>query len=221
MFIRLSSWAYVITGGALVVVVVIAAVEVTAPIVPVVVNGLRFKAKPEAAVPVAVLVAAAVVPGGFNPNPVVPRPIVPVEGAPSVRPVLVDEAGAEELAIDANSTGPVEPRRGAVLAAVVVDAVVVTPSLLPKDRVGPWLVLEVSVAVGAPVAAVEINDPKFRPEDCPPRLKGAAAGWAVLPKLVVVVVAAAAGAAPKVNPVGAACGAAVLVAPMLKPVVPA
>lgn len=28
---------------------------------------------------------------------------------------------------------------------------------------GPWLVLAVSVAVGAPVAAVEINDPKFRP----------------------------------------------------------
>lgn len=34
-------------------------------------------------------------------------------------------------------------------------------------------------------------------------------------------VAAAAGAAPKVNPVGAACRVAVLAAPMLKPVVPA
>lgn len=29
---------------------------------------------------------------------------------------------------------------------------------------GPWLVLAVSVAVGAPVAAVETKDPKFRPE---------------------------------------------------------
>lgn len=62
---------------------------------------------------------------------------------------------------------------------------------------------------------------RHSPEGCPPRLKGAAAGWAVLPKLAVVVAAAAAGAAPKVNPVGAACGAAVLVVPMLKPVVPA
>lgn len=34
----------------MVVVVVMAAVEVTAPIAPVVVNGLRFKAKPEAEV---------------------------------------------------------------------------------------------------------------------------------------------------------------------------
>lgn len=34
--------------------------------------------------------------------------------------------------------------------------------MLPKDRVGPWLVLVVSVAAGALVAAVEGNDPKFR-----------------------------------------------------------
>lgn len=37
------------------------------------------------------------------------------------------------------------------------------PSLVAKDRAGPWLVLAVSVAVGALVAAVEVNDPKFRP----------------------------------------------------------
>lgn len=61
--------------------------------------------------------------------------------------------------------------------------------------------------------------PRHSPEDCVPRLKGAA-GWAVVPK-VAAVVAAAAGAAPKVNPVGAACRVAVLAAPMLKPVVPA
>lgn len=47
----------------------------------------------------------------------------------------MDEAGAEELAIDANSTGPVEPRRGAVLAAVVVDAVVVTANRSSADDV--------------------------------------------------------------------------------------
>lgn len=35
--------------------------------------------------------------------------------------------------------------------------------MVPKDRAGPWLVLVVSVAVGALVAAVEDNDPKFRP----------------------------------------------------------
>ena len=35
--------------------------------------------------------------------------------------------------------------------------------MVPKDRAGPWLVLVVSVAVGALVAAVEGNDPKFRP----------------------------------------------------------
>lgn len=35
--------------------------------------------------------------------------------------------------------------------------------MVPKDRVGPWLVLAVSVAVGALVAAVDGNDPKFRP----------------------------------------------------------
>lgn len=35
--------------------------------------------------------------------------------------------------------------------------------MAPKDRVGPELVLVVSVAVGALVAAVEVNDPKFRP----------------------------------------------------------
>lgn len=34
--------------------------------------------------------------------------------------------------------------------------------MVPKDRAGPWLVLVVSVAVGALVAAVEGNDPKFR-----------------------------------------------------------
>lgn len=49
--------------------------------------------------------------------------------------MLVDEAGAEELAIDANSTGPVEPSRGAVLAAVVVDAVVVTANRRSVDDV--------------------------------------------------------------------------------------
>lgn len=200
-------------------VVVIAVVEVTAPMAPVVVNGLRFKAKLEAEVLVAVLVAAAVVPGAFKPNPEVPRPVVPVEGAPSERPVVVDEVGAEELAIDANKVGPVEPRREAVVVAAVVEAVDVTPSLFPKGRVGPWLVVAVSVAVGALVAVVEVNDPKLRPEDCVPRLKGAA-GWAVVPK-VAAVVAAAAGAAPKVNPVGAACRVAVLAVPMLKPVVPA
>lgn len=35
--------------------------------------------------------------------------------------------------------------------------------MVPKDRAGPWLVLAVSVAVGALVAAVDGNDPKFRP----------------------------------------------------------
>lgn len=29
---------------------------------------------------------------------------------------------------------------------------------------GPWLVVAVSVAVGALVAVVEVNDPKLRPE---------------------------------------------------------
>lgn len=194
-----------------------AAVEVTAPIAPVVVNGLRFKAKPEAEVVlVAVLVAAAVVPGAFNPNPSVPRLAVPVEGAPSERPVVVDDVGAEELAIDANNVGPVEPRMEVVVVEAVVAAVDGTPSLVPKDRAGPWLVLAVSVAVGALVAAVDGNDPKFRPEDCPPRLKGVV-DWVAAPK-VAAVVAAAAGAVPKVNPVGAACGAAV---PMLKLAVPA
>ena len=40
------------------------------------------------------------------------------------------------------------------------------PSLVPKDRVGPWLVLAVSVAAGAlvaAVAAVEDNVPKLTP----------------------------------------------------------
>lgn len=185
---------------------------------PVVLNGFRFKAKPEAEVVlVAVLVVvAAVVPGTFNPNPSVPRLAVPVEGVPSERPVVVDDAGAEELATDANNVGPVEPRMEVVVVAAVVAAVVVTPSLVPKDRVGPWLVLAVSVAVGALVAAVEVNDPKFRPADCPPRLKGVV-DWVTAPE-VAAVVAAAAAAVPKVSPEGAACGAAV---PMLKPVVPA
>lgn len=200
------------------VVVVMAAVEVTAPVAPVVVNGLRFKAKPEAVVvPVAVLVVAAlVVPGAFNPNPSVPRLAVPVEGAPSERPVVVDDAGAAELATDANKVGPVEPRTEVVLVEAVVAAVDVTPSLAPKDRAGPELVLVVSVAVGALVAAVEVNNPKFRPVLCPPRLKGAA-DWVAAPK-VAAEVAAAAGAAPKLSPAGAVCGAA---APMLTLAAPA
>lgn len=38
------------------------------------------------------------------------------------------------------------------------------PSLFPKGRVGPWLVVAVSIVVGAAlVAAVEVNDPKVRP----------------------------------------------------------
>lgn len=200
------------------VVVVMAAVEVTAPVAPVVVNGLRFKAKPEAVVvPVVVLVVAAlVVPGAFNPNPSVPRLAVPVEGAPSERPVVVEDAGAEELATDANKVGPVEPRTEVVLVEAVVADVDVTPSLAPKDRVGPELVLVVSVAVAALVAAVEVNDPKFRPVLCPPRLNGAA-GWVAAPKLAAEV-AAAAGAAPKLSPVPAGCGAA---APTLKVAAPA
>lgn len=51
---------------------------------------------------------------------------------------------------------------------------------------------------------------------CPPRLKGAA-DCVAAPK-VAAEVAAAAGAAPKLSPVGAVCGAAV---PMLKLVAPA
>lgn len=184
---------------------------------PVVVKGLRFKGNPEAEVVlVAVLVAAAVVPGTFNPKPSGPRVAVPVEGAPSERPVVVDDVGAEELATDANNVGPVELRMEVVVVEAVVAAVDVTPSLLPKDRAGPWLVLVVSVAVGALVAAVEVNDPKFRPADCPPRLKGAVD--CVAAPAVAAVVAAAAAAVPKVSPAGAACGAAV---PMLKLAVPA
>lgn len=142
------------------VVVVVAAVEVTAPMAPVVVNGFRFKGKPEAeVVPVAVLVVAAVVPGTFNPKPSVPRlavPVEPVEVAPSERPVVLEEAGAEEVATDANKEGPVEPSTEVVLVVeAMLAAVDVTPSLVPKLRVGAWLVLVVSVAVLVLVAAVE------------------------------------------------------------------
>lgn len=36
--------------------------------------------------------------------------------------------------------------------------------MFPKGRVGPWLVVAVSIVVGAAlVAAVEVNDPKVRP----------------------------------------------------------
>lgn len=204
------------------VVVVMAAVEVTAPMAPVVVNGFRFKAKPEAeVVPVAVLVVAAVVPGVFNPKPSVPRvavPVEPVEVAPSERPVVVVEVEAEEVATDANKEGPVEPSTEVVLVVeAVVAAVDVTPSLVPKDRVGAWLVVVVSVAVVVLVAAVEGSAPKVRPVGCPPRLKGTAAGVAA-PRVAVLVVAAAAGAVPKVSPADVACGAAV---PMPKPAVPA
>lgn len=199
-----------------------AAVEVTAPMAPVVVNGFRFKAKPEAeVVPVAVLVVAAVVPGTFNPKPSVPRgavPVEPVEVAPSERPVVVVEVEAEEVATDANKEGPVEPSTEVVLVVeAVVAAVDATPSLVPKDRVGAWLVLVVSVAVVVLVAAVEGSAAKVRPVGCPPRLKGAAAGVAA-PRVAVLVVAAAAGAVPKVSPADVACGAAV---PMPKPAVPA
>lgn len=194
------------------------AVEVPAPMAPVVVNGLRFKAKPEAeVVPVAVLVVAAVVAGAFNPNPSVPRLAVPVEGAPSERPVVVDVVSAEELTIDANNVGPVEPRMEVVVVAAVVAAVDVTPGLVPKDRAGFWLLLVVSVATGALVAAVEVNDPKFRPAGCPPRLKGVV-DCVAAPKVAAAVVAAAAGAVPKVKPVAAGCGAAV---PMVEVDVPA
>lgn len=205
------------------VVVVMAAVEVTAPMAPVVVNGFRFKGKPEAeVVPVAVLVVAAVVAGTFNPNPSVPRlavPVEPVEVAPSERPVVVAEVAAEEVATEANSVGPVEPSTEVVLVLLeaVVAAVDVTPSLVPKDRVGAWLVPVLSVAVLVLVAAVKGSDPKVRPAGCPPRLKGAADGVAA-PRVAVLVVAAAAGAVPKVSPVDVACGAAV---PMLNPAVAA
>lgn len=199
-----------------------AAVEVTAPMAPVVVNGFRFKGKPEAeVVPVAVLVVAAVVPGTFNPNPSVPRlavPVEPVEVAPSERPVEVEEAGAEEVATEANNEGPVEPSTELLLVVeAVLAAVDVAPSLVPKDRVGAWLVPVVSVAVVVLVAAVEGSAPKVRPVGCPPRLKGAADGVAA-PRVAVLVVAAAAGAVPKVSPADVACGAAV---PMPKPPVPA
>lgn len=198
-----------------------AAVEVTAPMAPVVVNGFRFKGKPEAeVVPVAVLVVAAVVPGTFNPKLSVPRlavPVEPVEVAPSERPVVV-EAGAEDVATDANNEGPVEPSTEVLLVVeAVVAAVDVTPGLVPKDRVDARLVLVVSVAVVVLVAAVEGSAPKVRPVGCPPRLKGVAAGVAA-PRVAVLVVAAAARAVPKVIPEDAACGAAV---PMLKPPVPA
>lgn len=206
------------------VVVVMAAVEVTAPMAPVVVNGFRFKGKPEAeVVPVAVLVVAAVVPGTFSPKPSVPRlavPVEPVEVAPSERPVVVvvDEAGAEEVATDANNVGPVEPSTEVlVVLEAVVAAVDVAPSLAPKDRVGAWLVLVVSVAVVVLVAVVEGSAPKVRPVGCPPRLKGVADGVAA-PRVAVLVVAAAAGAVPKVSPADVACGAAV---PMLNPAAPA
>lgn len=203
-------------------VVVVAAVEVTAPMAPVVVKGFRFKAKPEAeVVPVAVLVVAAVVPGTFNPKPRVPRLAVPVEAvevAPSERPVLPEEAGAEEGATDANNEGPVEPSTEVLLLVeAVLAAVDVTPSLVPKDRVGAWLVLVVSVAVLVLVAAVEGSCPKVTPVGCPPRLKGAADG-AAAPRVAVLVVAAAAGAVPKVSPADVACGAA---APTPSPAAPA
>lgn len=199
-----------------------AAVEVAAPMAPVVVNGFRFKGKPEAeVVPVAVLVVAAVVPGTFNPNPSVPRlavPVEPVEVAPSERPVEVEEAGAEEVATEANNEGPVEPSTELLLVVeAVLAAVDAAPSLVPKDRVGAWLVPVVSVAVVVLVAAVEGSAPKVRPAGCPPRLKGAADGVAA-PRVAVLVVAAAAGAVPKVRPADVACGAAV---PMPKPPVPA
>lgn len=39
------------------------------------------------------------------------------------RPVVVDDVGAEELAIDANNVGPVEPRMEVVVVEAVVAAV--------------------------------------------------------------------------------------------------
>lgn len=46
---------------------------------------------------------------------------------------MVDEVGAEELAIDANKVGPVEPRREAVVVAAVVEAVDVTTNRKSGD----------------------------------------------------------------------------------------
>lgn len=181
--------------------VAIVAEEVTAPMLPVVVSGLRFKAKPVLGaeeVLVVVMVAAVVVPGTFNPNPRVPRLVAAVEVPPSERPGAAEEFGTEELAMDANKVGPDEPRREAVVVGAV-DVAVKPPSLVPNDKLGPWMVVAVSVPVGAEVAAVEASIPKFKPVDCPPRLK-AVAGCAVVAAMV-----AAAGAAPKVNPVGATC----------------
>lgn len=48
---------------------------------------------------------------------------------------MVDEVGAEELAIDANKVGPVEPRREAVVVATVVEAVDVTTNRKSGDLV--------------------------------------------------------------------------------------
>lgn len=48
---------------------------------------------------------------------------------------MVDEVGAEELAIDANKVGPVEPRREAVVVAAVVEAVDVTTNRRSGDLV--------------------------------------------------------------------------------------
>lgn len=152
-----------------------AAVDVAAT-TPVVVSGFKFKVNPVLGTVMVLVVVTAtgavavvevVPPPTLEPNPKDTAGTVEVVGAPSDRLAVVavaEAAGAEELAMDANSEGPDRPRRE--FAAVVVGAVdvaVAPPSLAPKEIVGPWAGAMVGAEEAGAAPAADPNKPKPDP----------------------------------------------------------